>query len=151
MSESETPKPRSTWSSAAKKTFTDILEANPTMNDATLAGLYQACDFLAAADAMQRRVNADGVVAEGSQGQPVAHPLIAEVRHYRREAVTMLRSLGLTAQSAASAAAVAMNAKRWGDRSVAGNVTPITQGVRKSARERYAAEEEPEKAAAAPF
>ncbi|MDI9890567.1 P27 family phage terminase small subunit [Microbacterium sp. IEGM 1404] len=155
MTDATAPKPRSSWRTSAKRTFTETVEAQPTLNSATLAGLYAACDLIDAADTMQRTVDAEGVIATGSQGQPVAHPLIAEVRHYRREAVALLRALGLTAQSASQAAASALANKRWQDRAaLGGNVTPIT-GVRKSARDRYRDADVPEQAAAsgdpAPF
>jgi P27 family predicted phage terminase small subunit len=102
MTDATAPKPRSSWRTSAKRTFTETVEAQPTLNSATLAGLYAACDLIDAADTMQRTVDTEGVIATGSQGQPVAHPLIAEVRHYRREAVALLRALGLTAQSPSS-------------------------------------------------
>jgi phage terminase small subunit len=121
----DAPRPRASWRSSAKRTFADTLAAHPALSGPALTGLMSACDLIDAADTMQRKVDEEGVIASGSQGQPVAHPLIAEVRHYRREAVAMLRALGLDSRSGASAAAASLANKRWASRPAAGNVTPI--------------------------
>lgn len=142
---------RAAWTAPAKRTIRDIVEAHPSLEKAKLSALYSACDLPSDADKMQAQVDLDGLVVDGSMGQKVAHPVIAESRHYRREPSALLRALGLTTRSAAAASALAN--KRWQDSAATGgNLTPIT-GVRKSARECYAAEQ-PEEAAAsgdAPF
>jgi hypothetical protein len=79
----------------------------------TFNALYEACELISHADKMQMVVDADGLVVEGSQGQPVAHPLVAEVRLYRRAALGAIRSLSAVGRSSASAAASALANKRW--------------------------------------
>lgn len=128
MADSPTFRARSSWSAATKRTFRDVLAAHPGIDSAKLTGLYGACDLFAAADKMQLTVDDEGLVVAGSQGQPVAHPLVAEVRQYRRAALDTLRTLGLDGRSAASQAASALANKRWSSRPAA-NVTPIREGA----------------------
>lgn len=126
MSDSATPRARSAWSAGAKRAFREVLAAHPTLDSAKLTGLYGACELIAAADKMQQRVDEDGLTVAGSMGQTVAHPLIAEIRQYRRSALDTLRALGLDGRSGASQAASALASKRWSSRPAAGqNVTPI--------------------------
>jgi len=95
------------------------------MDKGQITALFNACDLLSAADTMQRQVDDDGLVVNGSQGQPVAHPLIAEIRQYRRAALESLRRVGLESRSAASSAAAALASKRWSSKPPSGNVTPL--------------------------
>jgi hypothetical protein len=111
------------WSAAASRTFREVVEAHPTLEKSALSALYGACDLIDQADVMQAQVTEDGLVVNGSQDQPVAHPLIAEVRQYRKAALDTLKSLGLTGRAPASAAASALANKRWSSRP--SNVTPI--------------------------
>lgn len=126
--------PRPGWSSGATSTFEEILAANPSLSGGSIESLYAAVDLLSAADVMQAQINADGLLATGSQGQTVAHPLISEVRQYRKEALATIRALGLTTRSSASAAGAALVAKRWNNRAgeapAEGNVTPIGRARR---------------------
>ncbi|GEB46927.1 hypothetical protein MTE01_28720 [Microbacterium testaceum] len=119
---------RSTWSAPAKRTFRDIVDAHPSLEKAKLSALYGACDLLSDADKMQARIDADGLMVAGSMGQQVAHPLIAEVRQYRRAALDAIKALGLDGRSGASAAGAALVAKRWASRPAVGNVTPLRAG-----------------------
>lgn len=112
---------RSAWSAAAKRTFRDIADAHPAMDKAKLSGLYAACDLFSAADKLQAKVDEDGLMVAGSMGQMVAHPLIAEVRQYRKAATDSLRALGLDGRSASSAAASALANKRWSSRPASGD------------------------------
>ena len=119
---------RTSWTASAKRTFREVTEAHPDLDKSTLSTLYGACDLMSEADEMQKRVDTDGLMVTGSQGQPVAHPLIAEVRQYRRAALDTIRQLGLAGRSSASSAASALANKRWSSRPPGGsNVTPITQ------------------------
>jgi len=126
MADSAPHQARASWLAATKRAFEEVLEAHPGLDSAKLQGLYGACDLLDQADRMQRTVKDDGYVVSGSQGQPVAHPLVAEVRQYRRAALDTLRALGLDGRSAASTAASALAQKRWSNRPP-GNVTPIRE------------------------
>jgi hypothetical protein len=102
------------WSDSAKATFSEIEAENPDLDAASLATLSEACTLLAAADAMQSRVDVDGLIVKGSAGQPAAHPLIAEVRMARVQALAALKALGLArGQSGASRAGAALASKRW--------------------------------------
>ena len=125
MPESATPRGRQGWSAPAKRAFREVLEASPGLEKAKLTGLYGACDLLSQADAMQVVIDADGYVVKGSQDQPVAHPLVAEVRQYRKQALDVIRSLELGGRSAASAGGAALAGKRWSSRPA--TVTPIRE------------------------
>ena len=116
------PTPRDTWSPSAAEAFTAIVDAHEP-DGARLSALYCACDLLSAADDMQAQIDSDGLTVDGSMGQQVAHPLVAEVRQYRKTALDTLRQLGLSGQSASSAAASALANKRWSGRKAP--VTPI--------------------------
>lgn len=105
------------WSVSARDVYVQITEDHPYLDAASRAALYEAAAGLASADHMQARVDADGLLVEGSQGQKVAHPLIAEVRQARVQALAALRSLGLAAPaSGASAAGSQLANKRWSGR-----------------------------------
>ena len=125
MPDSATPRGRAGWSAASRRAFREVLEASPGLEKAKLTGLYGACDLLSQADAMQVVIDAEGYVVAGSQGQPVAHPLVAEVRQYRKQALDVIRSLELTGRSAASSAGAALAGKRWSSRPA--TVTPIRE------------------------
>jgi hypothetical protein len=102
------------WSASAKETYVQIEREHPDLDSSSLATLYEACGLFALADALQARVDEDGYVVKGSQGQPTAHPLLSEVRLNRVQAMSSLRALGIARlQSAASAAGAALVAKRW--------------------------------------
>lgn len=118
---------RTTWTAAAKRTFREVTEAHPTLEKSTLSALYGACDLISEADEMQKVIDADGRTVTGSMGQTVAHPLIAEVRQYRKAALDAIKALGLSGSSASSAAGTALANKRWGARPA--NVTPIKKAV----------------------
>jgi hypothetical protein len=101
------------WSDSVKATYTEIESGNPELDAASLAALYEACELFAVADTMQRRVDDDGLLVPGSQGQLVAHPLIAEVRQSRSKGLDALTRLGLGRnQSNASRAGAALASKR---------------------------------------
>ena len=102
------------WSDSAKETFVQIEAEHPDMDATSLAILSEACNLLASADLMQERVDLDGLLTTGSQGQLVAHPLISEVRQARVQALAALKALGLArGQSGASQAGAALASKRW--------------------------------------
>ena len=103
-----------TWSDSAIETYAQVLAEHRSLDAVSLATLAEACTLLAAADAMQSRVDADGLVVKGSAGQPAAHPLIGEVRLARAQALSALKALGLArSQSGASQAGAALASKRW--------------------------------------
>jgi hypothetical protein len=127
MTSDATPRARTSWSAATKRAFRDVIAAHPTIDKAKLSGLYATCDLLAQADTMQAQIDDDGLMVAGSMGQRVAHPLISEVRQYRKAAMDSLRALGLDGRAASSAAASALANKRWSSRPATSgdNVTPI--------------------------
>jgi hypothetical protein len=112
--------PRESWGESASAAFQDIIDAAPTLAGSDLTALYYAVDLLNAADVMQAQADKEGLVVEGSQGQPVAHPLLSEVRLSRAAALSAIRALGLSERSAASAAGAALVGKRWANRAAAG-------------------------------
>lgn len=108
------------WSASVRATYTEITDEHPNLDPASLTGLYEACALLALAESYSDRVSADGPVVKGSQGQPVAHPLVAEVRAHRTAALSALRALGLGARrgsvQSASGAGSSLASARWGRR-----------------------------------
>lgn len=118
---------RTSWTAAAKRTFREVTEAHPALEKSTLSALYGACDLISEADEMQKVIDADGRTVSGSMGQKVAHPLIAEVRQYRKAALDTIKALGLAGNASASAAGAALVAKRYGARPA--NVTPIKKAA----------------------
>ncbi len=100
------------WSASARETYAQIEEEH-ALGPIEAATLFEACALLAFADDAEALVRRDGLTSVGSMGQPTAHPLVAEVRQFRREALAALRALGLArGQSSASAAGAALAAKR---------------------------------------
>lgn len=127
MAETAQIRARQGWSAPAKRAFRDVVAEYPTLEKVKLTALYAACDLISEADKMQETIGSAYVV-EGSQGQPVAHPLVAEVRQYRRAALDTFRAIGVDAKgSSASAAGSALVQKRWSSRPSGDNVTPITK------------------------
>ena len=103
-----------TWSLSSRATFAEITAEHPYLDASSQATLYETTALLASADAMDARIEADGLVILGSRGQPAAHPLIGEARMARVQALAALRSLGLAkGQSSASVAGSALVSKRW--------------------------------------
>lgn len=45
--------------------------------------LLQACRTLDLVETLRRRLSRDGIMSEGYKGQPVAHPLLNEIRQQR--------------------------------------------------------------------
>jgi hypothetical protein len=114
-----------TWSESAKETYAQIAEENPNLDAASLSTLYEACGLFALADALAEQVAKDGYMVTGSAGQPAAHPLLAEVRLNRIQAMAALKALGIAQnQSAASKAGAALAMKRHHGR------TPGVRGVK---------------------
>lgn len=101
------------WSDSAKETYLQIDEENPNLDAATRASLFEACALFALADDLAERVATDGYMVTGSAGQPAAHPLLAEIRLCRVQAMAALKALGIAQnQSATSKAGAALAMKR---------------------------------------
>jgi hypothetical protein len=62
---------------------------------AELELLAEACRTLDELDALRRAVAKEGATVAGSQGQPRAHPALAELRQGRGELRRLLDSLGI--------------------------------------------------------
>lgn len=93
----------------------DVVESRE-LDAVEFQSLLQAARLVSLADRCEAEVT--DVVSVGSQGQPVAHPLIGEARSCRVAALAALRALGLApGQSSASAAGAALVAQRWSGRS----------------------------------
>ena len=106
-----------TWSASAKTTYIRIRETRDDFDPASLASLFEACEMLATADTMQLRVDADGLLIPGSQGQLVAHPLIDKVLRARAQHLAALKGLvppAAKSGSAASRAGTALVNARYG-------------------------------------
>lgn len=82
--------------------------------------LEAACREVDLIDAMVIRQRSEDLIGVGSQGQPVAAPLVSELRQHRATLAALMRQLklpdedGRAASSASEAARAAANA-RWGN------------------------------------
>ena len=79
----------------------------------------EAARLLDLAEELRAVVEADELLAKGSAGQPVAHPLLAELRHVRAELRQHFRQLGLpdeAGESDRSRSARAAAEARWSRR-----------------------------------
>ena len=59
--------------------------------------LEDTCRTLDTIERLRAIVDAEGEMAKGSMGQPVAHPLLAELRQQRKQAADFLTKLGIDA------------------------------------------------------
>ena len=77
-------KARKLW----QKTVTDFV-----LREDEFVLLEQACREVDLIDEMRRTLDREGLMLSGSMGQPVAHPLLAEVRQHRQQLASLLRAL----------------------------------------------------------
>lgn len=59
--------------------------------------LEETCRTLDTLDRLRVRIDEDGEMVKGSMGQPVAHPLLAELRQQRKLLADFLNRLGIEA------------------------------------------------------
>lgn len=78
---------------AFRKAFSEAYEDVEEPGYAAL--LDQAVAVLDAIEAMQSQIDADGLVVQGSRGQPTSHPLLSEVRAQRLVLAKLLDVLDL--------------------------------------------------------
>lgn len=64
-------------------------------DDAEREILIEACRVLTVMEDLEETVREDGPLAEGSTGQPVAHPALRELRQQRKLFAQLLRQLDL--------------------------------------------------------
>ncbi len=99
----------------------------------------QAVDVAAALldeiEAMEAKIAEDGLVVDGSQGQPVAHPLVAQVRLHRKSLTDLLRTL--TPDGSASNAGRSLAQKKWQKNGSRFRPNPHTQRERDQADRVY--------------
>ena len=74
----------------------------------------QAEAIIASIEGMEETVAAEGRTVDGSKGQPVAHPLLGEIRASRLALMQILRALGSLKDSPTTQRAVAAAQARWG-------------------------------------
>lgn len=55
--------------------------------------LEQACRELDLIEAMQKSLAENGLIVQGSMGQPVANPFVSEIRQHRAQLTSILRAL----------------------------------------------------------
>lgn len=104
------------WSEAARETFREVLTQRPDLSGGALGALEQACELISTADALDVVARAAGHVTEGSKGQTVLHPAVAESRQARSSASQVLRALAPPPTSgnlSNSQRAVAAARSRW--------------------------------------
>jgi hypothetical protein len=82
-----------TWTSGARDTFAAVTAERNDLSAAELSALYHACALESAAERHDEVALADGMVARGSTGQPIAHPSAVEARLARTAAAAILSRL----------------------------------------------------------
>jgi len=87
-------KPPSKLSGKARKLWTETTTAFNLRED-ELRVLEDACREGDLVDRLEAEVAKSGLMVEGSQGQPVASPLITEIRQHRTVVARLLQSLKL--------------------------------------------------------
>ncbi|MRX42346.1 hypothetical protein [Agromyces kandeliae] len=81
------------WTQGAIDLYEEAIEERPDLKGLAHAALVQVCDLVAVADRGDAIALADGFVATGSAGQPIAHPSLVEARLARSSALTILARL----------------------------------------------------------
>lgn len=81
------------WPARAVDLFLEVINETPELAGAALGTLFQACDLIATAEALEDVAAAVGYVSKGSTGQIVAHPATVESRLARTAAAAILRGL----------------------------------------------------------
>lgn len=76
-----------------------------TLREDEYETLEHACREIDLIDALQARLDSDGVMTTGSMGQPVAHPLLAEIRQHRTALRGLMSALKIPDSPADSGAA----------------------------------------------
>jgi hypothetical protein len=76
------------------------------LSDAELELLSEACRVLDAIDGMSSQLVTDGLMSTGSAGQPIAHPLVAEIRAQRDLLARLIGRLALPAEDVDGAASI---------------------------------------------
>jgi len=72
-----------------------------------------ACDTLAEITKMRKQIQRDGFTVSGSKAQPVAHPLLKEIRAHQAEFARIVKELSPTRGGTASRAGSALATRRW--------------------------------------
>lgn len=84
------PAGRALW-----KRVTGDVAANWQLDAKDLAALESACRATDRAGQLEHQVEDDGVMVDGSKGQPIVHPAIAEARLQRQLAAQLLARIEL--------------------------------------------------------
>lgn len=103
---------------AGKKLWKSLADGTYEFRPDELRILTDACRTADAIAVMEKELDAGELTVKGSQGQPVANPMLAEIRQYRALLVRQLKELhlpdedGRAAASRSESARSAANA-RW--------------------------------------
>jgi hypothetical protein len=116
-----TTKPRKTAPSDLKgrgKALWRSVVGKYALDPAETALLHELCRTADELDALTAAMADQSPVVEGSQGQPRAHPLLAEIRQHRKLAETLAISLALPADGETIGTRRSVNARaaaqaRW--------------------------------------
>jgi P27 family predicted phage terminase small subunit len=96
------PQPPADFDDATKKTWRSSLKAlrdQGTWQDSDRDALERYCRAVGRARGARTILASEGLIAEGSQGQPVAHPALRIAREAERDAAEYARDLLLTPRS----------------------------------------------------
>ena len=98
-----TVRPPAKLGAKARKVWTETTKGF-TLRQDELTVLEDACREIDLIDRMEAEVASSGLIVKGSQGQPVANPLVTEIRQHRMVAQRLLASLKLPEDAEESAA-----------------------------------------------
>jgi hypothetical protein len=84
--------PAGTPGAAFREAYEADFDSSTPSDGVLVHAIADSLDLIAA---LEERVSQDGLTVTGSAGQPVAHPLIAELRQQRAALARLLSALGL--------------------------------------------------------
>lgn len=107
-----------TWPDSVKETHLAIEHAHEgDLTPEQSTTLYEACNMLATAEALDAQVSADGLMLINARGAQALHPGVAEARAQRRVALAALSDARIRqAATDAPTAGAALAGARWGGR-----------------------------------
>ena len=91
----EIQEPIESLGDAGLRLWNEVVEENERRPD-ELRLLSSACRLADHIESIEKALIGQDLIVKGSQGQPVAQPLLAEIRQYRSTQASLLRQLALS-------------------------------------------------------